>query len=40
MLVTPVNGTAAAGELELSSILHPVISIGKVPVFVNSNQSA
>src|SRR5262252_9074032 len=35
----PCNSTADPNEFELSSIFHPVISAGAVPMFVTSNQS-
>ncbi len=39
MLVTPVIGTEAAKELELSSMRQPVVLTVAVPMLVTSNQS-
>src|SRR5439155_23596178 len=40
MLPTPLSGTAAANDSELSSIFQPVMSTAAPPTFVASNQSA
>ncbi len=40
MLVMPVSESAAAGDSELSSIFHPLMSTARAPVLVTSNQSA
>ena len=40
MQVIPLSATAAAGDCELSSTFHPVISTATAFVLVTSNQSA
>src|SRR5262245_42570910 len=40
ILLMPLNATAAANELELSSIFQPVMSMAEAEVLVTSNQSA
>src|SRR4029077_11139240 len=40
MRVMPFKATDEPNELELSSILHPVMSWAAVPTLVTSNQSA